>query len=149
MLLKEIAIPKTEVVVQGDDTLTVYGLTLESITDLLATHAKDISAIFNGEADPISMVSEAPLLAAKVIALACREPDSVEAARNIPVGTQIKILEAAWDLTLPDPDSLGKLLSRLEGMLHLPSPAPKESALSGNKTPNGNGNETSEVLSSV
>ena len=138
MLLKEIAIPHVDVPVDKG-SVAIYGLTLEHITDLLATHAKEISDIFNGKADPVNLVSEAPLLAAKVIALACKEPDAVDVARNLPLGTQIKLLESVWDLTLPDAEALGKLLSRLELQFNLPSPEPKDSALSGPQTKDGSG----------
>lgn len=131
MLLKELVIESREVALPGGQSLTVHGLTLEDITNLLGAFKNEISQIFNGGMDVPDMTSRAPLFTATLIAVGAGEPDAVEQARKLPLGTQMIALEEIWNLTLPDDDALGKLMARIEKLV---SPSLQGAKVSGSKS---------------
>lgn len=113
-MLKDIVVQKKTVEVPGQTaSFDVQGLSLETITSLLESYSPELTAIFNGEADPTTLVTKSPLFVASLVALAADEPDAIDTVRKLPFGVQLIALEAVWDLTLPDPDSLGKLVDRV------------------------------------
>lgn len=116
MLLKDIALPTKEIAV-GEGSFVVRGLSLQVVGDLLESHREQILGLFGGETDPGTLLQESPRLAARMIAHAADEPGEADKVTQLPVGVQVNALEAIWDLTIPDEETLGKVMARVAAAL--------------------------------
>lgn len=107
----------------GPVTLKLRGLSFEDVGTILYSQGSTLEALWHtlvqdrpadGLFAPGDVVSsilyEAPLLAAHIIALAVDEPDEIERAAALPVWVQVAALEKIWDLTFAGGDSLKKAL---------------------------------------
>jgi len=115
-MLKDITVP-SETITIADTTFTVQGLTLADLTDLLQSHQEAITALFNGERTLGTVLEESPQLAASMVARAAGEPDAADTVARLPVGVQLTALEHVWDLTVPDEEALGKVVSRVANVV--------------------------------
>lgn len=129
MTLANYKAPSREMVL-GDTSIHLVGLSLEHITILVREHLSDLEAIVEiisgGESlDQIqdfknvafSLVTQAPGLAANIIAIAANEPDQAEAVMRIPAPTQIEILLAIGDLTFMEVGGIKKAMGSVAGLL--------------------------------
>lgn len=113
----------------------VRGLSLEDVSVLMRSHLPDVEAIIDlmakgnagGEFDvtsvmehAITIVKEAPGLAANLIALAADDPDNVDKARSMPLPLQVRAIEKICEVTFEEAggpkkffESLVRLLSSL------------------------------------
>lgn len=108
--------PQRETVKSRNLSVEVRGLALDDITMLFQKNLDDINKLFEvfGKGEPMSeqigesvqiatrLISEAPGVAARAIALACDEPDEVEKARKLTLPLQIKIIQKIIELTFEE-----------------------------------------------
>lgn len=133
MGLKNYKPVRHEIPLQGNDPLSIRGLSLEDISALVQHHLPDIEALFelferagSMEDDAfrqivVAAVNEAPGFVANVIAMASDEPDAAENAQELPGPVQVQALLKIGDLTFKDVGGIKKgmediaaLLSRLK-----------------------------------
>lgn len=134
MGLKNYKPVRHEIVLQGNDPLSIRGLSLEDISALVQHHLPDIEALFelferSGSMSDdesfrkivIAAVNEAPGFVANVIAMAADEPDAAQEAQQLPGPVQVQALLQIGDLTFKDVGGIKKgmgdiaaLLSRLK-----------------------------------
>lgn len=131
MGLKNYKPARHEIPLQGNEPLSIRGLSLEDISRLINHHLPDIEAIFDlfQKADIQSLddskferlvksvVAEAPGLAANLIALACDEPDAAENAAFIPFPVQVEAIKKIGDLTFVDVGGWGKGMESIAALL--------------------------------
>jgi len=107
-------------------TLSVRGLSFHDLSRLVVDHRADFIAVMEqiqaSEAAEMgglvqSIASTAPALVAKVIALACDEPDLVDAAATLPAPVQLEVVLAVGHLTFTEPGALPKFLAGLTSLL--------------------------------
>jgi hypothetical protein len=122
--------PETrEIQAGGGQSFAVKGLALTQITVLIREHFPDLDAILMlfqeaGETPTVSslqtvilsIVSQAPGLAANLIALAAGEGDARQ-AEKLPLGVQIKALQEIGELTFTEVGSVGKLLGAIAALM--------------------------------
>lgn len=127
MTLSRIAVPGTSVEVPVEDgtvVLRLRGLSFEDIGVILSGQGDSLRALWDMHAgagsrenlfDPDnvlrSVLYEAPLLAAQIIAHGAGEPEALEQAAALPIWVQIEALEKIWRLTFARDDSLKKALA--------------------------------------
>jgi hypothetical protein len=96
---------------RGQPLLQVRGLGFDDISVLFRAHLNSIQVMFSSFQDRnglgsdlffMELITEAPSLAFDVIAMAADEPDYSAAARKLPAGLQIQILQTITQLTLED-----------------------------------------------
>lgn len=94
----------------GTSSLKLRGLSADAIAFMAQFHGEALGAVYTravqGGIDATNVVaaldellSEAPILAATAIAFAADEPDAIEQAAALPLGTQIEALEKIFRLT--------------------------------------------------
>ncbi len=115
MALKDL-IPTGREIETPAGKLTVYPITLEELMGLLGQYKKELTALLNGETSIADLFTDAPVLVARMIALGTHEPDAVEDVRKLAFGTQLAALEAIWTMSVPDEETLGKVLGLLLSM---------------------------------
>lgn len=143
MSLKDYSPPRKDIAA-GSVTLSVRGLNLDDVALLMGAHAeKMIGSFFAFEkmakdsptADALmaksimTLVFEAPAVAADIIALACDEPDSAPEARKLPFPAQVTALTEVGRLTFEASGGLGNFLAALKGIgagLGIQMPDPME-----------------------
>jgi hypothetical protein len=125
MALRDLVVARKSVSVMGTD-LSVRGLSFHDLSRLVVDHRADFVAVMEqiqgSDAAEMgglvqSIASTAPALVAKVIALACDEPDLAEAAASIPMPVQLELVLAIGELTFTEPGALPKFLASLTGLL--------------------------------
>lgn len=106
----------------------VRGLSLEDVSRLVNHHLPDLEALFDlfssGQLDSdsnlrplvMSLVREAPGLAANLIALASDEPDSAKQAATLPAPVQIDAILKIGDMTFSE---VGGIKKGMEGIAAL------------------------------
>ncbi len=113
MSLKNLVIPEKSVEF-GGESITVTGLDMEGIVILLQEDEELFRSLFEvEELTLITLIKQAPTFCAKMIATAAGEPNETEQVRKLPLGIQLKLLEAVWELTVLDMDDLGKVMGYL------------------------------------
>ncbi len=113
MSLKNLVIPEKSVEF-GGEKITVTGLDMEGIVILLQEDEEMFRSLFELEDLTLfKMLKIAPDFCAKMIATAAGEPNELEQVRKLPLGIQLKLLEAVWELTVLDMDDLGKVMGYL------------------------------------
>lgn len=116
---------------KGGFSVTVRGLSIDDFTMLFNKHLNDINKLFDLHGKALTMdkfsetmqiatrlVSEAPDVAARVIALACDEPDQMEKARKLVVPLQIEVIKKVLQLTF---DEAGGIRNFLTGLRQIAS----------------------------
>jgi len=120
---------------RGKPLTEVRGLNLEDISVLVRSHLTELQVLYarfqNTALDTealIQIISEAPGIAARVIALAADEPSqAVISARRLSMPLQIKILAEIIRLTFEDvggPKAFVALVGQLAGVHLLPDGEP-------------------------
>lgn len=110
MSLKDLVDQRTEIA-HNDLSFTVRGLSLEDMVVLLENHADALSRVFAGErgTDFSELIKEFPAFVAACIAYAAEEPEMVDSVRRLPIGVQLRAIEAVWELSSLDVETVGKL----------------------------------------
>lgn len=125
MALKDIQIPKVDVVVAPGSSFAVRGLSTSDIEHLVRTHGESMRELFNqyihGDIKALKMADLTPILksiAGKVpglvidtVALAADADDEdLKQLKKLPVGVQINALMSIFGLTLQTEGDLGNVL---------------------------------------
>lgn len=119
------------VLLSGDRSLHVRGLSLDDVAVLMNAHFADIDNIFNlydqraGQDQMIdavlgfiaTLVKESPALVGNIIALACDEPQFVDRARKLSASAQIEALKAVAQLTFEEAGGYRKFFESLSTLL--------------------------------
>lgn len=121
--------PETrEVQIGKGQSVALRGLSLNHLAVLIREHFPDIDGIvelFQGKVDfkktsidavVLAVVSQAPGLAANLIALAAGEGDASD-AEKIPGPVQVKILTVIGELTFTEVGGVGKAMEMLAALL--------------------------------
>lgn len=122
MSLAEIIIPSETIVFVSpsgeESSFEVTGLTIEGLVYLLQEDRENLAALFEGGIrDFNSAMKFAPEFCAKLVAQAAGEPGQWKKVQKLPIGVQLKALNAVWKLTNFTADELGKALALLgEGL---------------------------------
>ena len=124
-------VPATrEIAIDGANSFAVKGLALNHLAVLIREHFPDLDGIWTLVANAhsldgdqfmnvaLAVVSQAPGLAANVIALAAGEGSAKE-AEALPVGVQLNALVAIIELTFTEPGSVGKSLGTVARLLSM------------------------------
>lgn len=119
MALTDFVLPTEEVSFPGG-SFAVRGLSLEDITVLLTTHGPVMEQFFKKysgspeESSPMeigmSLVAQAPTVAAQIIALAADEPEKADVIRKMNLAVQQKALEKIAKLTFDASGGPGKFV---------------------------------------
>lgn len=149
MALSDYVVPRTEIKIGIDNSMSVRGLALEDITFLVSVHKEDIDTLIEmfraksmahvtNKSAPGGVINPAlidemvrksgddlisgflqqfPLLAANVIATACDEPESWQAARTLPLPLQIEALLSVAKLTFEDAEGFKKFVGNVAAVL--------------------------------
>lgn len=113
--------PKTDIIHTGEEETTVRGLNITDVSILADAHWLRMKAVYDFYAsEPNNLTIDekvnrtileclriSPDLAGGIIALACGEPDEVEAAKSLPFTTQVDALVKIMTLTLEESGGLG------------------------------------------
>ena len=123
--------PRREVPLQGAESFSVKGLTLEDISVLIETHFNDLDGLielFTSQSVDLTMdnikpiataiVGQAPGFAANLIALAAGEPDAAPTIqKEFGAGVQIKAVMEIGDLTFSEAGGIKKGLESVVALL--------------------------------
>lgn len=113
----------SSVTVNGKD-FPVQALNLEQVALLLSSYKFDLLLAFSdsvsGELNFPALVGTAPNMVSEVISYGLGLGlESAQRAKQLPLMTQISILEKVWDLTVPEPKKLyGLLFGAMAGLQH-------------------------------
>lgn len=116
-MLKDIVISTKTVKVDEKQSFEVGGLTLTQIGTLAKENFEPLNKLMEGKLDIQNVDKEYPEFLAKVVAAACGEPDEWEVIQKLPFPVQLVAFEGCWDLTVPDYESLKKLVERIKGLI--------------------------------
>jgi hypothetical protein len=125
MGLRDIVTARVEVPVMGT-TLSLRGLSFADLSRLVIDHREDFLAVVStvqtsDEPDMGALAAKlaqtAPGLIAKVIALACDEPDLLDAAAALPGPVQLECIMAVGQLTFSEPGAFPKFMANLTGLM--------------------------------
>lgn len=116
-MLKDIVISTKTIMVDEKQSFEVGGLTLTNIGTLAKENFEPLNKLMEGNLDIQNIDKEYPEFLAKVVAAACGEPDEWKKIHTFPFPVQLVAFEACWDLTVPDYESLKKLVERIKGII--------------------------------
>lgn len=116
-MLKDIVISTKTVMVDAKQSFEVGGLTLSHIGALAKDNFEPLNKLMEGNLDIKNIDKEYPEFLAKVVAYACGEPDEWKIIQKLPFPVQLVAFEGCWDLTVPDYESLKKLVERIKGLI--------------------------------
>ena len=126
---------ESRVIVLGDSSVTVSGLSLNSFAQVISTHFEDIQAIFDlftsitkgktdiSEEDIATIIgkalTEAPGLVANLICAAANESGEVahNAVLTIPFPKQLEIMTAVVELTFKEVGGIKKSLDQVKVLM--------------------------------
>ena len=122
--LSDLRLPTSEVFFSDDQSITVRGLSVADLSEIIRDHATVLNSIYQenivdaGEmpaADVLAraLMTEAPEVVARIIAHANDEPDSWEIVKNLPTITQINGLVEVAILTFHSEAEVKKLMETL------------------------------------
>jgi hypothetical protein len=100
-------------------SVEVRPLTTEGVAFLLKNYRPEMEGLFQGKLTTEDLMLKAPDFMAALIASSCSDAsaEEVEVAKTLPIGVQLKLLGAIWEMSMIDPEELGKYLARLvEGL---------------------------------
>lgn len=132
--------PIRETVSSGKMSISVRGLSLVDISQILATHGDDLDSLLelydqygDGQFTNIAfgryitnLLTDGPALVAHAIALAMDEPELVERAQRLPLGLQLEAAKTIGRLTLVEVGGVKKLFEMLRNVAANLSPAPTQ-----------------------
>jgi hypothetical protein len=109
----------------------VQGLSLEHVAVLVREHLPDLEALFElfqtGDVESLEaqdwlklampIITQAPGLAANMIALAADEPGSAQKVQTWPLGVQLMALVDIFDLTVAEVGSVKKAMEMVAALL--------------------------------
>lgn len=139
MSLKDFVIHKEPVTFRGVVLAEVRGLALNDVTILIRGHLNELKKLFDlydNEATrqtamseaaryAITILQEAPELAATMIALACDEPDQVAKAACLPLPVQVELVRKIIGVTFEEAGGAKKFLdsvvSMASGLISIPN----------------------------
>ena len=122
--LSDLRLPTSEVFFSEDQSITVRGLSVADLSEIIRDHATVLNSIYQenivnaGEmpaADVLAraLMTEAPEVVARIIAHANDEPESWEIVKNLPTITQINGLVEVAILTFHSEAEVKKLMETL------------------------------------
>lgn len=122
--LSDLRLPTSEVFFSEDQSITVRGLSVADLSEIIRDHATVLNSIYQenivdaGEmpaADVLAraLMTEAPEVVARIVAHANDEPDSWEIVKNLPTITQINALVEVAILTFHSEAEVKKLMETL------------------------------------
>jgi len=117
MSLRDIVDIAVTIKVNDKQSFDVRGLSTQDLAILSVDYDKNLTDLFSGNVEFSKMIKDAPLFAAKIIAIAADDPEGLERASKLVFGVQAKALKEIYDLTFPDEDFLGELLGQLTDAL--------------------------------
>lgn len=92
-----------------------HPLSLVQIVQLLTIYRHDLIMMFadsaEGTLNMVTLVATVPNMAADIIAFGIKAEDQYEDIKQLPGFTQVEILAAVWEASVPDPKKLMSLLS--------------------------------------
>lgn len=111
--------------------ISVRGFSLEDVALLMNTHFPDINKLFDMYQQQVeqavvmdamvqfaaTLVREAPMLVANMIALAADEPGAVDKARMLPIAAQIECLKKIAKLTFEEAGGVKNFFESLKMLL--------------------------------
>jgi hypothetical protein len=118
-----------------DSVVSVRPLKLPEIVALLTAHKDGLLALYNESQKPspayAAIAMAVPDLITDVICIGAAMEDQREDVGLLPPGTQLQLLAAVWELSVPDPKKLIESLSKLMGQVRRlaeqgRSPVPQE-----------------------
>ena len=115
-MLKDIVVP-TKTMKVGEVEFVLKGLTLTNLGLLLQDNYDALNKLMDGKVNMESLQKEYPEFIAKAVAMCAGESEEWEKVLSLPFGFQLQAFEMCWDLTIPDADSLGKLVARIQGSI--------------------------------
>jgi len=116
-MLKDITIQTVKIKLPNKESFNVQGLNLTSLGVLVGEYKEPLEALMENRLDLNNIAESYPDFMAKVIAMSANEPDEWEKVKALPFPTQLLAFESCWDLTIPDYDSLKKLIERIKGII--------------------------------
>lgn len=127
-MLKSYKVPKQEIALSGGQVLTVRGLSLSDILQLVRRFKPELEGIFSiitsGELDientaqlAFAAIQSAPELVAYGVALAADEPDASDVVLTLPLDVQVAALEAIATLTFSSGGGVKKMLEAVVRMM--------------------------------
>jgi len=119
-------VSKEVVIVVNDHEFSVRGLTVCGLAKIASTFKSELVGLFEGTSDLDQMLIGSPLFVATVISHASGEPDQVDKAKELPAGVQLMALKEIWDLTVGEPEELGKLVRMVKSAMDKMAPLIKE-----------------------
>lgn len=96
--------------------IKVYPLSLTGIGILIKESSDSFNSLLTGEIKTSELMANAPALAGRIIKIGTRDDASVDDILKLPIGLQLSILEAVWELSELDPVHLGKSIRRFTEM---------------------------------
>lgn len=105
----------TETIETSGGNITVRGFSLDDLHTLIQRgHGESITPLIRGDLNFADLVTDAPALAADVIALAADAPDAAAEIARLPIGVQTRVLTAVYRLTFGEFDmgNLFRLLAK-------------------------------------
>lgn len=107
--------------------LVVRGLSLTDVSKIIVDHKEDLDFLFDDKTkdaakeavkdDPKAfgwkLVTQFPVLASKLVALAADMPDRAGEVMNLPAPVQLNAIEAIYQLTVEDNGGLQDFLDRI------------------------------------
>jgi len=96
-------------------SVMVRPLTLEGVALLMKNYGPELESLFTGKVQTKELLLSAPGFVHAMIASATGDASkqNVEIAGKLPVGLQLKILNAIWELSAVDAEEVGKFVNRL------------------------------------
>lgn len=145
MALADYTPPSVVIESDGKPLMKVRGLSLEDVAILVRVHMDDLQKMYEiiqdnraGSADfladmvqetvMLKLLSDLPILAGQLIAMAADEPDLSDAARRLPIGLQLKSIMEIMRLTCEDVGGPKALAALVRGMLPNPDTAQTRAA---------------------
>lgn len=139
MLLAEYA-PQREQVTFRSGSLSVRGLALDDIALLMRDNLSDLDSLlrmYSHEIDErvtvsataqyaVALIRDTPALVARVIALACDEPEHENKARKLPIPVQVDVLKKIVELTFSEAGGAKKFFESLTNLLTVIRPTDKQ-----------------------
>ena len=96
--------PSVVIPVADGQELEFRGLNVGDVDYVFARHGADLMKVFEGEVDPMRLMTIAPSLAADIIACASGDRTATEAASRIPFPLAVALLSEIYKLTFQDID---------------------------------------------
>lgn len=94
-----------EVTIETDSAeITLRGINSDDLSGLIQRHGALIETLFEGELDPMLIITKAPALVADMIACSAGQPDAIDKAASMPIGLQVRAISEVFKLTFNEVD---------------------------------------------